>query len=517
MINDSCIDAPFFFQPAGSIPSTGTQLPRTQEPSDSEGSLTPPELPNIIFLLADDLGYGDVGYNGGRAETPNLDAMASGPHSIKLDRFYSGGPVCSPTRGTLLTGRNHNRYCLWRANTVGRCGKEDLGDFSCPTPYPLPESETTVAEILRKHGYHTAVFGKWHLGDLKSINGHPTSHPGQHGFDVWKVTERSAPTVNLNCACFNSSLCVVGHYNKKDLPPCTNYHSSNASNNNLLISHNEPIIDDDSNFLASEFASFLDSIANSSKPFFAYIPFHTVHKRYIALPSYLQRYKQKGYTSNEMDYYGAITAMDDAIGRIRTLLAQHNIANNTMIWFASDNGPEFKSPGSTAGLRGRKRDLYEGGIRVPGIIEWPAVLRRNRVSRFPVVTTDFLPTVCEIIGADLPENRIIDGTSVLSLIRNQVSIRRKPIMWAFNIKGDFSNGKVYQAVVTKNRYKAIVEYRYGQAIQSSRTLYDLIRDPLEEIDISLQHPRLLSRMASELETWRQSLITSAQIEVGCWN
>lgn len=470
-------------------------------------------LPNIIFLLADDLGYGDVGYYGGNARTPNLDAMASGPHSIRLDRFYSGGPVCSPTRGTLLTGRNHNRYCLWRANTVGMCGKVDRGDFSCPTPHPLPLSEITVAEILKTHGYHTAVFGKWHLGDLKSINGSRTSHPGEHGFDVWKVTERSTPTLNVNCACFNTSLCVIGHYKKKDLPPCTNYHGNVATNSNIILSHNEPIIGDDSHFLVSEFESFLDSIANSTKPFFAYIPFHTVHKRYMALPSYFQSYSRQRYTSNEMDYYGAITAMDDAIGRLRSLLSNRGIANNTMVWFASDNGPEVKSPGSAAGLRGKKRELYEGGIRVPGIIEWPAVIRQNHISSYPVVTTDFLPTVSDIVGAELPNDRIIDGMSVLPFIRSPTQARTKPIMWAFNIKGDFSSGRGYQAVMSTNRYKAIVSYKHGRAIHSS--LYDLVNDPGELDDLSDMYPDLLQLMAAELETWRQSLETSARTEVMC--
>ena len=476
----------------------------------SIGSNNSTDLPNIIFLLADDLGYGDVGYNGGQAETPTLDAMASGTHSIQMTRFYSGGPVCSPTRGTLLTGRNHNRYCVWEANTAGWCSGQ--GDFSCPAKSPLPMTETTVAEILKSHGYQTAIFGKWHLGNLKQIQTRASSHPGQHGFDVWKVTERSTPTANPNCACFNSTLCVVGHYKKKKTPvPCTNYHSGSSTDQNLLVTHNEPIIGDDSDFLAKEFAAFLNDTADRSQPFFAYIAFHTVHKRYTAVQPYINQYKTKGYTSNQIDYYGAITAMDDAIGKIRDLLVHYNISDNTMIWFASDNGPELKSPGNTGILRGRKRDLLEGGIRVPGIIEWPAVIKTNRVSQFPVTTMDFLPTVCDIVHATIPQDRTIDGVSILPFIRGEVELRSSQIMWAFNIRGNFK--RKYTAAITDDQYKVLVEYHNGRVIHAA--LYDLLNDPGENHNISAQHQDKCNQMTQDLEVWRQSVITSAQTEVGC--
>ena len=143
------------------------------------------QLPNIVFMMADDVGYGDVGYNGGKAETPNLNAMASGPNTIHLTRYYSSSLVCSPTRGTVLTGRNHNRYCVWKAN--GAKGGSTR-DFVKPQSMPLPYSEITVAEILKEYGYQTAMFGKWHLRDFKVLErSHkkwPLSHPGVHGFDT---------------------------------------------------------------------------------------------------------------------------------------------------------------------------------------------------------------------------------------------------------------------------------------------------------------------------------------------
>ena len=197
-------------------------------------SNTPPQtesthkrMPNVIFAMADDLGWGDVQYNNGNALTPNLNEMAHSPNTVLLQRYYSGGPVCSPTRGTVLTGRNHNRYCVWAANT----GNNDP-DFAKPETMPLPLSEITVAEVMRDAGYSTALFGKWRLGDFKALKGGnkkwPVSHPGLHGFDEWQATERSAPMCTLNCGCFTSSTCVEGHYNNR--PPCTNYYTNKSNN-----------------------------------------------------------------------------------------------------------------------------------------------------------------------------------------------------------------------------------------------------------------------------------------------
>ena len=297
-------------------------------------------IPNIIFMMADDLGYGDVGYNRKTIKTPHLDKMASGKNTVHLKRYYSGSPVCSPTRGSVLTGRNPNRYCIWTAN-IGL----NHPDFSIPQTMPLPTSEVTVADILKKNGYQTAIFGKWHIGDLKKIsNGNkkwPVSNPGNHGFDRWWVTERSAPTTTINCGCFpDKSKCVNGHYGNN--PVCTNYYTS-SSPGGKLEAYKELIEGDDSNFIVDTFESYLKEVVPSKKPFFVYLPFHTVHHRFIAAKGYRDIYK--GLRPGQVDYYGAITAMDAAIGRVRALLREYNISDNTMLWFTSDNGPESETPG----------------------------------------------------------------------------------------------------------------------------------------------------------------------------
>lgn len=481
------------------------------------------QRPNIIFLLADDLGYGDVGYNGGFASTQNIDEMARGQHSIQFNQFYSGSPVCSPTRGTVLTGRNHNRYCIWSANTAGKyCRPQD--DFKCPARYPLPQSEVTVAEILKEQGYRTAVFGKWHLGDLKPLSQStalPASNPGQNGFDIWKVTERAVPTVTPNCGCYNTSQCILGHYKQRErIIPCTNYHSAMPGDPTKTLPHNGLIPQDDSNFIVNELLKFISNVtANGSteQPFFAYVPFHAVHKNYIATPPFSLQYSSSRLLSQEhVDYFGVISAMDAAIGRIRSSLQEMGISSNTMLWFTSDNGPAIRSPGNTGGLRGSKGTLYEGGIRVPGIIEWPGVINSNRQVSTPVVTNDFLPTVCDILGIAPPVDRPLDGESILPLLMNKAGgnqQRRSNIKWAFRIKdGRFSSS--YQvAVINGRNFKLIATYKKEKVTESR--LYDLSEDPAESIDISAQHQDMTKELLKEVESWRLSVKESAISEVRC--
>ncbi len=479
-------------------------------------------------MLADDLGYGDVEYNGGVAFTPNLNEMANGEHSIRFDRFYSSGPVCSPTRGSLLTGRNHNRYCMWAANTAGRnCKIRD--DFFCPARYPLPASELTVAEILKEQGYKTTVIGKWHLGNLASLTSNQsTSNPGDNGFDEWKVTERAVPTATPNCACFNASQCRLGHYSKRGTPPCTNYHATNIDNSSFTTPHPHIIMKDDSQFITDEFSDFLStsqSDSNDTKPFFAYIPFHAVHVRYIGSPPYEALYN-KSLPSKDIDYYATITAMDAAVGRIRALLDLYNISDNTMLWFTSDNGPSLNSPGRTSGLRGRKGTLYEGGIRVPGIIEWPDVIKENKITTHPAVTSDFVPTIMDILGLKnnypMPKNHQFDGISLLPLLRNETKrdligsearMRNSTIKWAFNIRGDFNNR--YTAVITDNEYKLFAVYKRGEII--SYELFDLSSDPSESKNIAEgnNNVALSTSLLFSLDQWMTSVKESAERDVAC--
>ena len=283
--------------------------------TDSKSCMKTNSCPNIVYMLVDDVGYGDVEYNGGQALTPHLNAMAEGPHSIHLTRFYSGGPTCSPTRGTLLTGRNHNRYCIWHAD-VGT----PKSDLTCPSLGPLPSSEITIAEMLKEHGYHTSIYGKWHVGDLRPIPGGnvkwPVSHPGMNGFTDWLVTERHTASLLPNCKCSSKYSCTM---DGRQYSPvfCRNYWSMNSYTGKLEKYPGQ--VFEDSNFLVDRFGEFLTK-RNTSKPFFTILAFHSVHSEFLATPHWFDYYKKVTPNHPKRHYLGVISALDEAIGRVRRLL-----------------------------------------------------------------------------------------------------------------------------------------------------------------------------------------------------
>ena len=480
------------------------------EPVLSNGGTTAADInnrPNIVYLLVDDVGYGDVAYNGGVAKTQNLDEMASSPHSIHFHRFYSGGPTCSPTRGTLLTGRNHNRYCIWHA---------DLGvplhDLTCPSLMPLPPSELTVAEVLSEVGYHTAIYGKWHVGDLKEIKGGnkkwPVSNPTMHGFREWLVTERHTSNILSNCKCSRDFACKLDGlgYN---IAFCREYWYENPLTGKLEKSKRQ--IFEDSHYLVDRFEDFLKN-RNKSRPFYWQLSFHSVHSQYLATPFWREIYKKK-YNDNKSNYLGAMSALDEAVGRVRHLLREHGIEENTLLWFSSDNGPQNGEPGSAGKLRGRKGDVYEGGIRVPGIIEWPAVIHQNRKTSVPVVTTDFLPTIAEIVGYTLPSDRIIDGISILPILNDASGerLRGSNIKYAFHVKKGRTD-LPFNGAVVGDRYKFYAQFDKGR--MENYYLYDLETDIGESRNVSEDHVQLTLTMKAELEEFLKSFTESAT-EIGC--
>lgn len=438
--------------------------------------------PNIILMMADDLGWGDVhAFNpDSPIKTPQLDAMAAA--GMQFNRFYSSSPVCSPTRGSCLTGRHPFRFGVYFANK----GYMKAG-------------ELTLAELLKEQGYATGHFGKWHLGtmttEFRDANrGRPGntkefSPPWNNGFDVCFSTESKVPTWDPMLKPGNSGEkfphngwnCIGDRSTAGEFG--THYWNEKGE----VVRDN--LEGDDSRVMMDRVVPFVEQAVQEGKPFFAVVWFHAPHLPVVAGPDYAAMYSQ--YSDFEKNYYGCITAMDGQVGRLRTALQRAGVADNTMVWFCSDNGPEgnAKSPGSAAHFKGRKRSLNEGGVRVPGILVWPARVKAGSQTDFPAVTSDYLPTILDALQVDYADERPLDGISLLPVIDGQQTERSKPI--GFESAG--------QLAWTTQQYKL-----YSKNNGKKWALYDLLSDPSEKNNIASAHPEKVEEMAKQLATWRAS-------------
>ena len=467
------------------------------------------ELPNIILLMGDDHGWDEAGYNGHpHLKTPVLDEMAA--TALRLDRFYAAHPSCSPTRGSVLTGRHPNRYGTFVPNRSFR-----------------PE-EITIAQLLQKKGYACGHFGKWHLGPVKSSS--PTS-PGNMGFQRW-----------------------LSHDNFFELNPVL---SKNGGPPKELQGESSEIIVDAA-------TKFIARAKRQGKPFFVVIWFGSPHEPYSGLPRDLalyddipDQYNGQSFrlTSNEtgrpttrplgnilQERFAEITAMDRSIGSLRMFLEEKNIRNNTLLWYCGDNG----TPGDgivTSPLRGRKGQMYDGGIRVPGIIEWPSRIKNNLVSQVNAVTSDILPTICEITGCDLPP-RPLDGISLTGLFNNSLSQRAEPIFfWQFNVSADQQRepwieqqqqigttplvkmmGDIYTRNFVNHKHPKIVESDYsgsrvmllqnyklvisGVSDRQQSELFMVPNDIAEKNNLASKRPDVVRDMSQKLRLWQDSVLKS---------
>jgi len=422
------------------------------------------QRPNVILTMTDDQGWGDTGYNGHPVlKTPALDAMAR--TGLRFNRFHSGAPVCSPTRGSAMTGRHPYRYGIFFAN-VGH----------------MRPKEVTLAEALKTQGYATGHFGKWHLGTLTktekdSNRGGPGgvthySPPWDNGFDVCFSTEAKVPTWDPM------------HQPGTNKPYGTHYWTGPGQK------VTENLAGDDSRVIMDRAIPFIRDAVAKQQPFLAVIWFHTPHEPVLAGPAYLKRYPN-ARSEKHRHYYGCLTAMDEQMGRLRAELRSLGVAENTMLWFCADNGPEHRGgPGSTGGLRGRKRDLFEGGIRVPGLLEWPARITKPRTTNVPCSTCDYFPTVLAALGFHMKgQPEPIDGVDLMPLVDGSMTERPRPI--AFESKN--------QIALVDNQWKLITTNK-----GKTWMLYDLVADPAEANDLAAQQPDVVAQMKQTLEAWRQS-------------
>jgi len=347
----------------------------------------------------------------------------------------------------------------------------------------MKKQEITLAEALKTQGYTTGHFGKWHLGTLTteikdSNRGRPgaTEHyspPWDNGFDVCYSTEAKVPTWDPMKSPGSDSFYGT-YYWRQD--------------GNYVPIDSPELAGDDSRVIMDQVIPFIRKATAEKKRFLAVIWFHTPHKPIVAGPAYKAMYS--GYSSDEQDYYGCVTAMDEQIGRLRSELRNLGVVENTMLWFSSDNVPENGTPWVTGGFRESNRSLYEGGVRVPGLLQWPEKVKSPRVVQMPCCTSDYFPTVMDILGFKMQgQPEPIDGVSLLPLIEGKMTKRPMPIGF------ESANRKS----LTDNRYK-LISTDGGATFE----LYDLVADPYETTNIATGHPDIVNSMKTTLAAWEAS-------------
>lgn len=444
-----------------------------------------PAAPNIVLCMADDQGWGDVAYNGHpHLQTPHLDAMAAA--GLRFDRFYAAAPVCSPTRGSVMTGRHPNRF----------------GCFSWG--HSLRPQELTIAERLRDAGYATGHFGKWHLGSV--LKNSPVN-PGNSGFDRW-----------------------LSGFNFYDNDPVLSREGTAVE------------IAGESSIVAADAAiEFIRQQVSDVKPFFAVVWFGSPHGPHRAAAEDRRHYGER----KDADWLGEITGLDRAVGKIRAALVDAGVSDNTLFWYTSDNGGLKQA---SSGGRGKKGTIYEGGIRVPAVIEWPARIKVPRVTQVTASTSDIYPTLLELVGVTPNHQPVLDGISLVPVMDGKAESRRQPLgFWDFKQRGIGTPsdrwlreelaaqlaGKQYHDQSRLRLNAAEISRQYPQdhrtghaawldwpwklhqitgAKQPSENarveLYNLRDDPMESKNLVDAHPERARLMRQELDRWMGSVIGS---------
>ncbi len=413
--------------------------------SDSGTKENLKKKPNIIFIMADDLGYGDLGcYGQQEILTSNLDQLAN--EGMRFTDFYAGSPVCAPSRSVLMTGQ-HLGHTTVRGN-FSKKGER----------IPLKVEDTTIAEVLQQAGYSTGMTGKWGLGEPGT-----TGMPTKQGFDEWfgYLNQRNAHSYYPPFLWRNEEKIIL---------------EGNADGKEEQYSHD----------LFTEFA--LNFIRKQEKnPFFLYIPFTIPHAKF-EVPE-LGQYANKNWSEEEKIYAAMVTRMDRDIGRIMALLEELEIDGETIVFFCSDNGAVSHWEGtfdSSAHLKGKKRDMYEGGIRSPMIARYPGVIPPGSISNLVWYFPDVLPTLADIAGAEFPEE--IDGVSVLPALKGEnQNLDDRFLYWEFHENG-------FQQAVRWKNWKGI-----RLAPNESFELYDLDKDESEKNNIADKHPEIIDKMERFIE------------------
>ncbi|EMI26896.1 MULTISPECIES: sulfatase family protein [Rhodopirellula] len=432
--------------------------------------------PNIILLLADDLGYGDLSCFGSPAvKTPHLDRLAS--EGLKCDRFYAGSAVCSPTRASVLTGRYPLRFGITK-------------HFNDRNGW-LPESATTVAELLSDAGYNTAHVGKWHLGGLHvdETGKRLTNQPGprQHGFDFYQTQIEQQPLrgkMGRDKTLFRKGGTVL-------------------LRNDQQISEDDPYYPKHFTDANGDFAvEMIEKLSNEDAPFFINMWWLVPHKPYEPAPEpHWSDTAAAGISDDQHRFRSMVQHMDAKVGEILQKLDELKIADNTLVLFTSDNGAAFE--GFIHDLKGGKTDLHDGGIRVPMIVRWPATIPPGQTSQAFGHTNDLLPSFCDAAGVDVPGELSLDGLSLLPHWKGgppPSDEERGTVFWQLDLYKSLQRHtpkpKPFATEVVRRGNWKLLAFK-GKPVE----LFDVDTDPNEKHNVLVEHPDLVASLSAELSQW----------------
>lgn len=432
--------------------------------------------PNVVVIYADDLGYGDLGIYGHHTiETPNLDRLAG--EGMRFTSFYAPSPLCSPSRAGLLTGRTPFRTGIRSWIPEG-------------TPVHLGEREITLATLLKRQGYETFLGGKWHLNAGLHLDDQP--QPDDHGFDHW-LALHAFPIPHMRNP--------------------TNFFRNGEALGEVEGYTAQITIDESIGWLEDR---------DGSKPFFMYLAMIEPHSTIANPDEYNAKYAhltrgeirpiENGLPEPPLElleargpgeYYANVSYLDAQIGRFLEALDRAGHRDSTIVVFASDNGPvttvwrnwwEVNLYGSTGGLRGRKGDLYEGGIREPAFIRWPGRIEPGTVSEAPLSAYDLLPTLASMLGFEVPNDRPIDGEDFSALLRGEAFERQRPLYWEFDDVG----GNRY--ALRDGDWKLLADAKLERL-----QLYNLARDRHEVVNLARKEPEVVATLLARLEAIAESV------------
>ena len=443
------------------------------------------DRPNIVVILCDDLGYGDLEcYGHPHIKTPHLNQLAA--DGIRFTDFYSAAPVCSPSRVGLMTGRSPNRAGVYDWIPSGK----DIH---------LRSSEVTLAQLLQQADYATCMSGKWHCNG--KFNSPAQPQPGDAGFDHWFGTQNNA--------------------------------SPSHANPQNFVRNGEPVgsIEGFScQIVADEALTWLDrqQAESPSQPFFMYVAFHEPHEPVASPQDLVDHYRPSAGSDDEAQYFANVANIDAAVGKLMAGLKTQGVDENTLVIFTSDNGPEThmryprsqRSHGTAAPLRGMKLWTTDAGFRVAGIMRWPAQIAAGQVVQQPVSSLDFLPTFCELAGTAPSANLTLDGTSFLPALHNEVIERDKPLLWAY-----YAALNERQVAMRDGDWKLLArldipktrtidrsnEAQIKAATLTDFQLYHVAADIGESNDLAATYPKKLAQLTLRMESHYQELLSGSHV------